>query len=124
EGSRRTGAQRENLRQMYGLDKPLVEQYVRWLGGAVRGGWGASYSQQRPVLDAVAETLRPTFLLSFAALLVEYSIAFPLGVAVARRPGSALDHGVRIVSLVLNSQPIFWLGLMAILLFTQVWPVL
>jgi peptide/nickel transport system permease protein len=45
-------------------------------------------------------------------------------VAVARRPGSALDHGVRIVSLVLYSQPVFWLGLMAILLFSQVWPVL
>jgi peptide/nickel transport system permease protein len=124
EGSRMQAAQRENLRRIFGTDRPLAEQYVRWLRATVQGNWGSSYFQQRPVRDMVTEALRPTFLLALSALLVEYAVALPLGVAVARRPGSALDHGVRIVSLVLNSQPIFWLGLMAILLFTQVWPVL
>jgi peptide/nickel transport system permease protein len=125
EGSRLTVAQRENLLRIYGLDRPLPEQYLRWMAAvALRGDFGISWSQQRPVADAVKEALPPTLLLSLAALFVEYAIALPLGVAVARRPGSALDHGVRLVSLVIFSQPVFWLALMAILLFTQIWPML
>ena len=125
EASRMTVEQRENLRRIYGLDRPLPEQYLRWMTAvALRGDFGTSWSQQQPVTDTVKAALPPTLLLAFAALFVEYAIALPLGVAVARRPGSALDHGVRLVSLVIFSQPVFWLALMAILLFTQVWPVL
>jgi len=125
EASRLTAEQRENLRRIYGLDRPLPEQYLRWMTSvALRGDFGISWSQQRPVADALKAALPPTLLLAFAALFVEYAIALPLGVAVARRPGSALDHGVRVVSLIIFSQPVFWLALMAILLFSQVWPVL
>ena len=125
EGTRLTVEQQENLRRIYGLDRPLPEQYLRWMAAvALRGDFGISWSQQRPVADAVKAALPPTLLLAVAALLVEYAIALPLGVAVARRPGSALDHGVRLVSLIIFSQPVFWLAVMAILLFTQVWPLL
>ena len=116
--------QREALVRALGLDRPIHEQYFRWLGKVVRGDWGISFSQQRPVTTAIAEALPATLLLTAAALFVEYAVALLLGIAAARRPGTALDHAIRIVSLVFNSQPPFWLGLMAILLFAYVWPVL
>jgi peptide/nickel transport system permease protein len=75
---------------------------------------------KRVVLDALPATL----ILGAAALLVEQAAGLVFGIAAARRPGSAVDHAIRIVSLLLYSQPGFWLGLMAILLFSLVWPVL
>jgi peptide/nickel transport system permease protein len=116
--------QREKLRQIYGLDRPLPEQYLVWMGSVLRGDWGVSITQQRPVTTVIAEAVPPTILLACAALLVEYGVGFLVGIAAARRPGTAFDHGARIVSLLLYSQPVFWLGLMAVLLFSYAWPVL
>ncbi len=116
--------QRQALVRALGLDRPVHEQYFLWLGKVVRGDWGISFAQQRPVATAIAEALPATLLLTGAALLVEYVVALLLGVAAARRPGSVLDHVIRVVSLFFNAQPPFWLGLMAILLFAYVWPVM
>jgi peptide/nickel transport system permease protein len=116
--------QRENLRRIYGLDRPLPVQYVRWLGAMARGDWGTSFSYQRPVTALVFESLPATLILAAAALLVEQGTGLVFGIVAARRPGSAADHVIRVVSLLLYSLPIFWLGLMAILLFSLVWPVL
>ncbi|MBV8202986.1 MAG: ABC transporter permease, partial [Acidobacteria bacterium] len=103
----------------YGWDRPVPEQYVRWLGAVVlHGDWGISFAQLRPVSTVVAEALPATLLLAGAALLIEYGLGTALGVAAARRSGSALDKSIRVVSLLLYSQPLFWLGLMAILLFS------
>ncbi len=116
---------RENLRRIYGLDRPLPVQYLTWLSSvALRGDWGPSLSQQRPVKSAIADALPGTLMLTCAALFVEYAAGLLLGVAAARRRGSAVDHAIRIGSLLLHSQPVFWLGLMAILLFSYVWPIL
>jgi peptide/nickel transport system permease protein len=116
--------QRERLRQIYGLNRPLPEQYLTWMGAVLRGDWGISLSQQRPVVTVLAEAVPPTLLLASAALLVEFGVGLALGIAAARRRGSAFDHGARIASLLLYSQPVFWLGLMAVLLFSYAWPVL
>ena len=62
--------------------------------------------------------------IALAALVVEYALALLLGIAAARRPGSGLDHAIRVGGLLLYSLPIFWLGLMAVLLFAYLWPVL
>jgi peptide/nickel transport system permease protein len=125
ESDRMTAEQRENLRRVLGLDRPLHEQYLSWLSGVVlRGDLGTSFSQQRPVTEAIKNALPGTLLLAFAALLVEFVVALLLGVAAARRPGTAADHLIRVGTLLLFSQPVFWLGLMAILLFSYVWPVL
>jgi peptide/nickel transport system permease protein len=111
-------AEREHLIRAYGLDRPLAEQYVRWLGAVVlHGDWGLSYSQQRPVSTVIGEALPATLLLAGAALLVEYGLGVSLGVAAARRSGSAVDRAIRAGSLLLYSQPPFWLGILAILLF-------
>lgn len=115
---------REKLRQLYGLDRPIPVQYATWMGSIVRGDWGVSISQGRPVSAVITEALPPTFLLAGAALLIEYSVALLVGIAAARHRGSAFDHLTRIISLLLFSQPVFWLGLMGILLFAYAWPIL
>lgn len=117
-------AQQEILKKLYGLDQPLYVQYARWMAATLRGDWGVSFSYQRPVIGVIADVLPATCLLAAAGLLVEQTLGLILGIAAARRPGSTADHLIRIVSLVLYSQPVFWLGLMAILLFSLVWPVL
>ncbi|HKI05125.1 MAG TPA: ABC transporter permease [Thermoanaerobaculia bacterium] len=124
EGQKITAAQQAQLEKLYGFDRPLLEQYVTWISSVARGDWGTSLSQQRPVSEALAAVLPATVLLASAALAVEFGAALLLGVLAARRRGSALDHGIRVVTLLLFSLPLFWLGLMAILLFSYVWPVL
>ena len=116
--------QQKHLKRLYGLDRPLSEQYARWMAATLRGDWGASFSYQRPVTGVIGDVLPATLLLAAAGLLVEQTLGLVLGIAAARRPGSTVDHLIRIVSVVLYSQPIFWFGLMAILLFSLVWPVL
>jgi peptide/nickel transport system permease protein len=117
-------AQQENLKRLYGLDQPLPVQYERWMAATLRGNWGTSFSYQRPVTAVIRDALPATLLLAAAGLLFEQTFGLALGIAAARRPGSTADHLIRIVSLILFSQPIFWLGLMAILLFSLVWPIL
>ena len=117
-------AQRELLRQRLGLDRPLGDQYAVWLGNALRGDWGVSFVHGRPVAEVVAAALPGTLLLAAAALAVEYAAALLLGAFAARRPGSPADHAVRVGSLLFFSLPTFWLGLLAILLFSSIWPVL
>jgi peptide/nickel transport system permease protein len=120
-----TASQRERLHEMYGLDRPLPEQYLSWLSSIIlRQDWGTSLSQQRPVSSALMEALPATGLLALAAVIVEYTLALLLGIAAGRRPGSALDHGIRIGGLLFYSLPLFWLALMAILLFSYILPVL
>lgn len=124
EDQRVTVEQRENLRRVYGLDRPLPVQYARWLGAMSRGDWGSSFSYQRPVTRILFEAVPATLLLAAAALVVEQGLGLAFGIAAARRPGSATDHAIRYVSLLLYSQPGFWFALMAILLFSLVWPIL
>ncbi len=119
-----TPDQQRNLERIYGLDRPLPEQYLRWIESVARWDWGTSLSQQRPVSTVLREALPATAALALAALAVEYGVGLLLGIASALRRGSAFDHAIRVVTLLLYSQPAFWLGLMAILLFSYVWPVL
>jgi peptide/nickel transport system permease protein len=124
EGQRLTAEQRQNLRRLYGLDRSLPEQYLTWVSSVARGDWGTSLSQQRPVSTALWDVLPATMLLASTALAIEITAALLLGVAAAFRRDTAVDHTIRVVTLFLFSQPLFWLGLMSILLFSYVWPVL
>lgn len=124
EDQRLTLEQRQRLERVYHLDRPVPEQYVAWLGAVVlHGDWGISFSQQRPVSRVIADFLPRTCLLAGAALVVEFGAALIFGIAAARRRG-ATDHLIRFVSLLLHAQPLFWLGLMSILLFSYVWRIL
>ena len=113
-------AGRELLRQQYGLDRPLAEQYVRWLGGVVlHGDLGRSLRLHREVSDVLAEAVPRTLLLTVSAYLVHLAVAVPLGVWMARRRGSAAERAVGALGLALNSLPAFWLGLMLVLVFAR-----
>jgi peptide/nickel transport system permease protein len=114
---------RERLLHLYGLDRPLGERYLAWLRAVVLDGdWGTSFTDQRPVVKVLGEALPATLLLATAATLVDYGLALVLGVAAARRREGGFDHAIRAASLFLYSLPVFWLGLMTILLFAYLVP--
>jgi peptide/nickel transport system permease protein len=110
----------EQMRRNFGLDQPIPVQYVRYLGNLLRGDWGVSFAQRRPVLDALADAVPNTIALGLAALLVNFAGGIALGSIQALRPRSALDRTLSVVSLVLYSLPVFWLGLMLLLVFGQI----
>jgi peptide/nickel transport system permease protein len=122
EDPRMTSAERANLRRIYGLDRPLVEQYVLWLKAAVRGDWGISMVQNRPVARVLGGAILPTFALAGSALAIQLGVGFLFGVAGALRRDRPLDHALRVLSLIFFSLPVFWLSLMAILVFAVHWP--
>lgn len=120
-----TAAQHARLLHIYGLDRPLPVQYLDWLKAvAFHFDWGFSFSAQRPVAELIRESLPATLLLASAAVVLQYGLGLLLGVAAARRPGSAADHLIRLLSLLFYSQPVFWLALMAVLLFSLTFPIL
>jgi peptide/nickel transport system permease protein len=101
-----------------GFDRPLVEQYFRWVGNALQGDLGVSFRSGRPVTALVAERLPATAFLAGSALLIALVIALPAGIISAVRSGSPLDRVVSAVSQVGVSIPDFWSGIMLILVFS------
>ncbi len=113
----------DELNALYGLDRPWSERYAAWLKAvALDWNWGISASAKRPVSDLLALYAPPTLLLSAAALLVQFTCGLVLGVTAARHAERFQDHLIRFVSVLLYALPAFWLGLMAILLFSHTWP--
>src|SRR5215471_12975342 len=108
----------EHTRRLLGLDRPLVEQYVAFLLAAPRGDFGDSIRDKRPAMRLVLEHLWPaTVELAVAAALLSTVLAVPLGVLSATHKDGVADHLSRLGSLLLQSMPGFWLGLLLILLF-------
>jgi peptide/nickel transport system permease protein len=105
------------LKQLYGLDRPLLDRYLAWLGSAIAGDLGYSRSQARPVLDVLAPALANTGRLMILALMLSLAIALPAGMAAARRPHSWVDHTVSLAAFVGISTPPFWTALVLILVF-------
>ncbi len=103
-----------------GLDRPLPVQYVSWLVRFVQGDWGISFVARRPVLELVMERLPATLMLMAAGLGVSLLLAVPLGIIAAVKRNSWIDHTLTLGSFVGLSIPVFWLGLMLIVVFT-VW---
>ncbi len=104
----------QQLRSLYGLDRPLGEQYVTWLGGVLRGDWGVSFTHRRPVTTVLAERFPATLLLTVTSLSLQFALGLTLGVAAARRPGSPRDNLIRLGAVVLYSLPLFWLSMLAV----------
>ena len=109
----------EQLRRVYGFDKPLPERYIRWLQEAVRGNLGQSFFYHVPVLGLALSRLVKTLLLAVVALLMAWSIALTLGAAAARRPGSRLDQFSEAVILLTASTPRVVLSLLALAIFSR-----
>lgn len=107
----------QRLREVYGLDRPLLARYWAWLTSALSGDLGYSRLFNRPVEDILLPRLGNTLLLMSCALVLALAIALPLGVAAARRPGSFLDVAVNLGAFAGASLPSFWLAILLILLF-------
>ena len=107
----------EQMRVAFGLDKPIPEQYVRWLISFLGGNWGISFRTGQPVLHVIGERLPATLLLSGTAFLLSLLIALPIGIIAATRRYSKLDMTVTLLSFTGISVPAFWIGLMAQLVF-------
>ena len=112
-----TAEQREALIKRMGLDRPVVERYVVWAAGALRGDLGTSLLTDEPVTQRIAERLPNTLTLAGAALVLSIAIGIPLGLIQALRRGSPLDHFVSLLSALGLSVPVFWLGIVLILIF-------
>lgn len=111
-----------DLRRIWGLDRPLAEQYLVWLESVLlEGDWGSSYVHQRPVTEVIRARLPATVLLAGTALTLQFGLGLLIGVSAARRPDSATDHLLRSASLVFYSLPVFWTALMALLLLSYKW---
>jgi peptide/nickel transport system permease protein len=112
------GADRDRLVHALGLDRPLHEQFGSWLAGLVRGDLGTSLVTGEPVARMIRDRLPATLELMGTALLLSLVLGLGLGIAAALRRGTALDHILSTVSLIGVSVPVFWLALLAILLFS------
>jgi peptide/nickel transport system permease protein len=101
----------------WGLDKPLPEQFVFYLGNVAHGDLGESFTTRRPVMRDLEQFLPGTIELSFAAFLISVAAGVPLGIWAALRHNRSVDHTARLVSLVGAASPIFWTGLIALYVF-------
>lgn len=117
-GSDATPQQIQALRTQMGLDRSLPEQFVLWLGQALRGNLGESFFLGRPVAQALMERLPATMQLAILSLFFSLLIGIPAGIVAAVRQNSRWDQVVMVVAMGGISVPSFWLGLAMILLFS------
>ena len=107
----------DELRQRLGLDRPLLEQYLAFLSGAVRGDLGTSLRTGEPVVGQVASRVPATAELAAAAMIVALLVALPLGIAAAVWRGTAIDASATALALAGVSIPNFWLGPLLAIVF-------
>ncbi|SED87118.1 ABC transporter permease [Rhodobacter sp. 24-YEA-8] len=112
-----TNADIEAVRQSLGLDQPLPQQFLTYLGAIARGDLGQSFSTGQPVLTELINRLPASAELTVMAFLLALAVAIPLGLAAALRPGSLVDHLSRIIATLGVSMPTFVTGLLLIYLF-------
>jgi peptide/nickel transport system permease protein len=112
------------MRKTLGLDQPLYLQYWLFLSKALRGDLGRSLYYKEPALRIILEHLPATAELTFAALLVSLAVAVPMGIVSAVRRDTVWDYAGMLLATIGQATPVFWLGLMFILLFSVQWTVL
>lgn len=115
-----TDAQRESLRSYYGLDRPVVEQYVYWVGQALQGNLGLSIRQGQPVLDLIIDRFPLTLELALMAVAIALVIGIPLGLLSAIRHNTLLDLISRLFALIGLSMPSFLVGTLIIFILSVV----
>ncbi len=116
-GERATQAQYDAAFQAMGLDKPIWQQFLRYMAEVLQGDFGRSISTGHPVAQDLRRVFPATVELATLGTLIGVCVGVPLGVVAAARRGGWIDQIARVVALVGYSMPIFWLGLMGLLLF-------
>ena len=110
-------AEHAQIEHDLGLDKPIPEQYVLWIGGLFKGDLGYSYVSEKPALEEILPRLPITGKLAGLALLFSVVIGVPLGVISAVKQNTAVDYLLRVLSLSGLAMPSFWLGLLILMVF-------
>jgi peptide/nickel transport system permease protein len=109
---------RQTLRAQYGFDRPLPEQFVRYVNSLVHGQLGWSISNQRPVLEVLGSALPNTLLLMGVALVGSFTLGILIALIQVARRGSIIDHTLSGISLLFFSMPDFWLAILTLLTFS------
>jgi len=99
------------LRAQYGFDKPMYEQYLRWVGGMFQGDFGYSFEFNLPVTEVVGDRLLLSFIVSFSTILFTWAVSFPIGVYSATHQYSFADHGLTLLGFLGLATPNFLLAL-------------
>lgn len=106
------------INELYGFDRPLVVQYLSWLGGALTGDFGESYYFKMPVATLLADRLSVTMILGLCGISFALLTAVPLGVLAAMRPNSLIDRFSLFLSVAGQAMPSFWFGLILVVVFS------
>jgi len=114
---------RQTLRAQYGFDRPLPEQFVRYIGQLAKGDLGWSFSHDRTVLEVLGSALPNTILLMGVALVGSFVLGIFIALIQVAKRGTATDHALSGVTLLLLSMPDFWLAILALLAFTYWLPI-
>lgn len=112
---------KEQLRKQMGLDKPLPQQLVTYLGNVLQGDLGRSTRSGHTVREDIAQRLPATIELAIASLIVAAGIGIPLGIYAALHHGSKRDAGIQQLAIFSAATPVFWIGLVLIYLFYARW---
>jgi len=110
--------QRELIKNQFGLNDPLPLQFGRYVWNAIRGDLGNSYRTRTPVMESIIKVLPNTLLLAVAGLMAEILISIPIGILAALKKGSVLDRLILLVTLIGQTLPIFWWGLILLYFFS------
>jgi peptide/nickel transport system permease protein len=116
-GPSATAADVQQVRKAYGLDRPIVVQYVEWIGKAIHGDLGESFFLKVPVAELIADRLPVTLTLGICALAFALSLSLPLGVLAAVKPNSWVDRLALGLSVLGQALPSFWFALILMIVF-------
>lgn len=105
----------EETKRLYGLDKPVHEQYLLWLKRMATFDFGESYKDHRPVRDKIAQALPATLILNLLSIFFIYLFSIPIGIFSAIRPDSSLEKGMTLFLFFLYSLPSFWIAMLLIM---------
>ena len=117
-------ADRVKLREALGLSDPLPTQFVRFVTNAARGEFGKSFFYREPAFGLVIERMPTTLALTCLAVALALAIALPIGIYSAVRRNTVTDHAATVVVFLGQSMPVFWIGIMLMLLFAVQWRLL
>jgi len=110
----------EALRQEYGLDQPMVVQYLRWMKQVLQGRFGMALEWKRPVSEVIGDRLWLTMVVSVSAIFLTWLLALPIGIYSAIRQDTAGDYLTRSFSILMLAVPSFWMGTM-VMVFPSIW---
>jgi peptide/nickel transport system permease protein len=105
------------LRRQLGLDRPMVVQFIEFMARMIQGNFGRSFRHQTPALSLLLQALPATIKLTIFAMTLSIVVAVPIGIFSATRPGTLYDRIGMVIALIGQSMPVYWAGLMMILLF-------